>query len=507
MSIAIQMESPSDCSQANAIIGGSIIAAPPKQSLPNAMTTKPSPEDEAQSLTDSIKATDTYDGKPTGNDTPSVVPEIPIIDENGQPLSKNKLKRLRRDRQWEENRDKRKAKRKEKDAEKKARRRAERAAAVSRTSPLASEINGRVEDGGQREDGGISRPAKRPRLSNLEHPDSSHQLNGSPIVNTKPHVQGSTTVISPTLSSRHHRPCAEHTPLPIRIILDCSYDNLMTLPEIKSLSTQITRSYSDCYRARYQPGGGLVISSFSGQLKERFDTVLAGNYKGWKRGKVTFTETAFAEVARESRTERGSVVGKTEGAFAKFADRTHDLSPKNNQTSDITEDADTNEDGEGEIVYLTSDSPETLSHLSPNGTYIIGGLVDKNRHKGICYKRAIAAGIRTAKLPIGDFMQMNSRFVLATNHVVELLLRWLEGKGWGAAFEKVVPKRKGGKLKEMSEGVANGDLGGEEMEAGEVEGEELDIDDARPGDDTNENIEVEVGVQAGRVKGDNREGA
>ena len=42
---------------------------------------------------------------------------------------------------------------------------------------------------------------------------------------------------------------------------------------------------------------------------------------------------------------------------------------------------------------------------------------------------------------------MTSRFVLATNHVAEIMLRWLELGDWGKAFLQVVPKRKGGVLK------------------------------------------------------------
>ena len=59
--------------------------------------------------------------------------------------------------------------------------------------------------------------------------------------------------------------------------------------------------------------------------------------------------------------------------------------------------------------------------------------------------------VKTAKLPIGDYMQMASRFVLATNHVVEIMLRWLELGDWGKAFLQVMPKRKGGILKDTTE--------------------------------------------------------
>ncbi|KAF5016908.1 hypothetical protein F66182_11262, partial [Fusarium sp. NRRL 66182] len=98
---------------------------------------------------------------------------------------------------------------------------------------------------------------------------------------------------------------------------------------------------------------------------------------------------------------------------------------------------------DGEVIYLSSDSPNTLTELKPYSTYIIGGLVDKNVHKGVCYQKAIEKGMKTAKLPIGEYLRMASRPVLATNHVAEIMMRWLELGDWGEAFLQVIPQRKG----------------------------------------------------------------
>jgi tRNA (guanine9-N1)-methyltransferase len=73
--------------------------------------------------------------------------------------------------------------------------------------------------------------------------------------------------------------------------------------------------------------------------------------------------------------------------------------------------------------------------------------VDRNREKGLCYNRAREYKIRTAKLPIGEYMAMQSRYVLNTNQVVEIMAKWLECGDWGKAFLDVIPKRKGGTLK------------------------------------------------------------
>ena len=240
-------------------------------------------------------------------------------------------------------------------------------------------------------------------------------------------------------SSRRRRP-AQAATLPLTFVLDCSYDELMLDKERISLSSQITRSYSDNNRSPYR--AHLVVSSFDKLLKERFETVLAKTHENWKG--VRFMSEDFmhaAEVAKD--WMKPGEANKMEGMFAKKA---NDAKPE-----------------DGEVVYLSSESPETLLELKPYSTYIIGGLVDKNRHKGICYKRAVEKGIKTAKLPIGDYIQMQSRAVLATSHVVEIMLRWLEIGDWGEAFMQVIPSRKGGVLKETKDNSgADNEEGGQE---------------------------------------------
>ncbi|KAL8943265.1 MAG: hypothetical protein Q9216_001176 [Gyalolechia sp. 2 TL-2023] len=298
-------------------------------------------------------------------------------EENPPPLSKNKLKKLRRDQAWEEGREKRKELRKLKNKEKKERKRA----AGEKFKPLT-------------------------------------------VVPEKRKASDEAEAQAPKESGRYH-----FVQMPISFVIDCGFDDLMLDGERKSLASQVTRAYSDNHKARYK--SHLFISSFGGHLKERFDNVLSGHHRSWKG--VQFLEDNFQQAASQAdglmKSDQG---GDLAGAFEQV--------PSSDQAKSKTEG--------GEIVYLTSDSPETLTELKPYSTYIIGGLVDKNRHKGICYKRAMDRGMKTAKLPIGDYMKMASRFVLATNHVVEIMLRWLQVGDWSEAFLQVIPKRKGGILKD-----------------------------------------------------------
>ncbi|KIW15050.1 tRNA (guanine(9)-N1)-methyltransferase [Exophiala spinifera] len=382
------------------------------------------------------------------------------VGEPAKPMSKSQIKKQRKREEWEAARGDRKLKRKERLQAKKARKKAAR-----------EEEELRIEQ------------AKKSAVERGEDPDSV-------VANLKAQA-------SAQQKQKSGRPIL----LPVTIIIDCGFDDLMMEKERISLGSQITRSYSDNYRAPFQ--AHLVISSWGGLLKERFDTVLSKHYLNWKN--VVFEDGDFVEAVKNAAAfMRGPNGGKLAGYFEKAktsnvaaekAEASHNaVSEDTTACADddtrtdtkqpaVTEQSVENGDGtsgesgastestaqtgfsatthssgpaanhlpQGEVVYLTSDSPHTLSELSPYSTYIVGGLVDKNRHKGICYKIARERGIKTAKLPIGEFLEMQSRKVLATNHVVEIMVRWLECGDWGEAFMKVIPKRKGGKLRAESE--------------------------------------------------------
>lgn len=267
--------------------------------------------------------------------------------------------------------------------------------------------------------------------------------------------------------------------VPVAIVIDCDFEQYMTDKERISLSSQVTRAYSDNRNARYR--SHLWIAGFSGRLQERFDTKLQGQQKSWKGASVFAGD--FVACAAEARAQMASretlPAPEEDGKDAELNQTTQQQMIGPLQRSVDCPVAWTRDERDPfplpdpeppldpalrDVVYLSSDSPYTLERLEPNTTYVVGGLVDKNREKGLCYRRARERGIRTARLPIGQYMMMQSRQVLATNHVVDIMLKWLEYEDWAKAFLSVIPKRKGGKLRGENGEEAEGEGEGEEAE-------------------------------------------
>ncbi|KAK7498588.1 hypothetical protein BaRGS_00010248 [Batillaria attramentaria] len=186
-----------------------------------------------------------------------------------------------------------------------------------------------------------------------------------------------------------------------KVVIDCSFDSYMTEKDVTFLVQQIQHSYAANRRAENPLQ--LYVCGIGGKAKQRLDSI--GDYKGW-------------DIYKEERDYTA-------------------VFPKD------------------DIVYLSSDSPNTLDTLDESKVYIIGGLVDHNHHKGLCHRLAEEKGLAHAQLPISQFLQLKSRKVLTINHVFEILLRYTETKDWQSAFLMVLPQRKGFSLKDSAKDTAD----------------------------------------------------
>jgi tRNA (guanine9-N1)-methyltransferase len=150
----------------------------------------------------------------------------------------------------------------------------------------------------------------------------------------------------------------------LNVVIDCDFNSFMAEKEINSMQTQICRCYSSNRSAKYPCP--ITITSFGGDLEKVFDvkTPSRTNWKG-----VEFTSESYLD---------------------KF--------------------------DKEKLVYLSADSDYVATELDENKIYIIGGIVDKNRYKGLCQEKATKEGIPTAQLPIGEYLQLATRKVLTVNH-------------------------------------------------------------------------------------------
>lgn len=186
----------------------------------------------------------------------------------------------------------------------------------------------------------------------------------------------------------------QQTPTNVNCLIDCDFDELMTEREIRSMSVQVTRMYSAKRVCKYNVG--LQVTPFNKRLKEQFDTRIS-QYKLWKN--IELTDKTLKEVIESS-------------------------------------------ENPDQFVYFTADTDEVIEELEEGKTYVIGGIVDKNRHKNLCVNKAKELGMKVGKLPIGKYIQISGRQVLATSHVYEICCKWFEYRDWEKAFNEVLPQRK-----------------------------------------------------------------
>ncbi|XP_050434569.1 tRNA methyltransferase 10 homolog A [Adelges cooleyi] len=173
-----------------------------------------------------------------------------------------------------------------------------------------------------------------------------------------------------------------------RVVLDMSYDHLMSEKDLCKCSNQLLRCYG--INRRMENPMQLYFCSFEGKIKETM-----AKHNGFEFWDINYITDSFDK------------------AFNKE-----------------------------DIVYLTSDSKNIIDTMDENKIYIIGGLVDHNSCKGASLKVAESLGVAHARLPITENIDMKTRKILTINHVYEVLSKVVSGNSWKEALLSTLPKRK-----------------------------------------------------------------
>lgn len=181
------------------------------------------------------------------------------------------------------------------------------------------------------------------------------------------------------------------------VIIDLSFEALMSDKEINSLVAQICRCYS-INRRSIAPFEFRVLG-----LSGKTVTELARAFPDYERWDVKFGTSSLEEYLGN---DPQATVGKDK------------------------------------VVYLSADADETLDRIEDDVTYIIGGLVDRNRHKKVAAQRASNLGLKTAKLPLGEHVRLKCSQVLTIVHVFQILSRQRETGSWSEAILSAIPDRK-----------------------------------------------------------------
>eukprot|EP00903_Cladosiphon_okamuranus_P009581 g9123.t1 len=95
------------------------------------------------------------------------------------------------------------------------------------------------------------------------------------------------------------------------------------------------------------------------------------------------------------------------------------------------------------VVYLSPDADEALDEVVESIVYVVGGIVDRNLHKGLTLGAAEGARARAARLPFDEHLPEVPRGdrVLTVCACVGVLMGVHAGQGWREALEKSVPRR------------------------------------------------------------------
>jgi tRNA (guanine9-N1)-methyltransferase len=189
-----------------------------------------------------------------------------------------------------------------------------------------------------------------------------------------------------------------------RLVIHCGYNDLMNPQEIKSLAQQLARCVA--HNARAARPALLAFAGVTGPLEAALAKMDGHAWPIVRLGE--FGDPLPAPTGR---------------AAAVAASATTPFPPS--------------------LIYLSADADAVLDAeaTDPRTALVVGGLVDRNRHKGAATERADAAGVPAARLPL-DSVRLSASAVLTVDQVVDLLLRRGDGAAWGEAAAAAVPRRK-----------------------------------------------------------------
>ena len=222
-------------------------------------------------------------------------------------------------------------------------------------------------------------------------------------------------------------------PFDARVVVDLGFDDLMTADEATSLAAQLGYLYG-VNRSSSHPFSEILFTG-AGRISGR-----SLGFAPPHGAAYTFPETSTSESSLFEDRVGQHMELKNRGSWRRWR---HVSLIERGGLEALWE---SGRIDKNDVVYLTADTDCTIEALEPGKTYVIGGIVDRNRYKHLCAKKAEALGLPVARLPIDpaflDGQRMNARKVLTVNQVFAILAGWSETRNWTEALKRGLPTRK-----------------------------------------------------------------
>ena len=191
------------------------------------------------------------------------------------------------------------------------------------------------------------------------------------------------------------------------VVIDMSYAELQTTKEIRSLANQVGHIYG-AHRRAPKPLH-LHLTSVHGAIAD-----------------ALATHDGFAK-------KKWELESHSEHVFEVFSDQIEN------------------------IVYFSPDAEDVCGELEEDKVYVIGGIVDRDRLKGVSFKASQEKEIKAVRLPINEcgLLEEGEKFPnksLNVNTMYNVLLGYSEHQNWKDALRPVLPTRRGFKTQGAKEG-------------------------------------------------------
>lgn len=160
----------------------------------------------------------------------------------------------------------------------------------------------------------------------------------------------------------------------------------------------------------------MMVTGLSGRMKEKLDGTPRKPHLSWKG--VEWWEAGYEGLWAEAGSDPTAAASTSDTATSTSDTASLSTTDSAPSTSVSSSSLSPTRTSKSSIIYLTGDSSNVLQTLEPGTTYILGGIVDRNRYKRLCLEKAEREGVAHAQLPIGEFLgEMKTRKVLTVNQV------------------------------------------------------------------------------------------